>query len=73
MKTTIDIPDKVLKEAMRHTKASTKRDAVVRAMEEFNRRERLGKLADEIGKSDTFMSLEELMQMREADKRRSYE
>lgn len=73
MKTTIDIPEKVLKEAMRHTKASSRREAVLKAVEEFNRRERLGRLADEMGKSDTFMSLEELMSMREAEKRRSYE
>jgi len=58
---------------MRLTKASTKRDAVITAMTEYNRRERLARLADEMGKSDTFMSLEELMKMREADKNRSYE
>ncbi|HEY1685051.1 MAG TPA: type II toxin-antitoxin system VapB family antitoxin [Tepidisphaeraceae bacterium] len=72
MKTTIDIPEKTLKEAMRHTGASTKRDAVVQAMEEFNRRERLGKLADEMGQSDTFMSFEQLMTQRDRDKRRTY-
>ena len=73
MKTTIDIPEKVLKESMRLTKASTKREAVVKAMEEYNRRERLARLADMLGKSDTFMSYEELMEMREKDKRRRYD
>ncbi len=72
MKTTVDIPEAVLKEAMRHTRAATKREAVVKAMQEFNRRERLTRLADELGKSDTFMSLEELMELREQDKRRRY-
>ena len=73
MKTTVDIPDAVLQEAMRHTKATSKRDAVVRAIEEFNRRERLAKLAAKLGTSSTFMSHDELMKDRERDKRRSYE
>ena len=44
MKTTIDIPDDELKAAMRFTKAKTKRDAVVRALAEFNRRRRMAEL-----------------------------
>lgn len=71
MKTTVDIPDTVLEEAIRNTKASTKRDAIVKAMEEYNRRERLARLADSLGKSDTFMSFEELMKLREMDKPRA--
>ncbi|HZZ41504.1 MAG TPA: type II toxin-antitoxin system VapB family antitoxin [Tepidisphaeraceae bacterium] len=67
MKTSIDIPDKVLKEAMRHTKSSTKRDAVVKAMEEFNRRERMAALVKHLGTFEDFMTLEELMKMREMD------
>ena len=69
MKTTIDIPDKVLKEAMRNSKSSTKREAVVTAIEEYNRRFRLRRLADSFGKSTTFMTHDELMAMREADMR----
>jgi Arc/MetJ family transcription regulator len=38
MKTTIDIPEKVLRDAMRFTKAKTRREAVVTVLEEFNRR-----------------------------------
>jgi Arc/MetJ family transcription regulator len=37
MKTTIDIPEKALTDAMRYTGAKTKREAVVKALEEFNR------------------------------------
>ena len=37
MKTTIDIPDQALADAMRFTGAKTKREAVVKALEEFNR------------------------------------
>lgn len=41
MKTTIDIPEKELMDAMRFTKAKTKREAVVKALEDFNRRQRV--------------------------------
>lgn len=41
MKTTIDIPDAALEDAMRFTGAKTKREAVLTALEEFNRRRRV--------------------------------
>jgi Arc/MetJ family transcription regulator len=41
MKTTIDIPDQALADAMRFTGAKTKREAVVKALEEFNRLKRV--------------------------------
>lgn len=44
MKTTVDIPESELKDAMRFTKAKTKREAVVRVLEEFNRRRRMAEL-----------------------------
>ena len=44
MKTTVDIPENELKDAMRFTKARTKREAVVRVLEEFNRRRRMAEL-----------------------------
>ncbi len=37
MKTTIDIPEKTLRDAMRFTGAKTKREAVVAALVEMNR------------------------------------
>lgn len=40
MKTTIDIPESELKEAMDYLGAATKKDAVVAALREFNRRHR---------------------------------
>jgi Arc/MetJ family transcription regulator len=54
MKTTIDIPEKELEEAMRFTGAKTKREAVVRALEEFNGRRRVAELVKHFG---TFRSL----------------
>lgn len=64
MKTTLDIPEKLLAEAMKAAGATTKRDAVMRALEEFNRRDRLRKLTARLGSSDTFMSPEELSELR---------
>ena len=49
MKTTVDIPDNELKDAMRFTKAKTKREAIVTALEEFNRRRRMAELVKYAG------------------------
>ncbi len=55
MKTTVDIPENELKDAMRFTKARTKREAVVRILEEFNRRQRMAELVKYAGTfSDRF-------------------
>jgi len=64
MKTTIDIPDDVLDEAMRLTRASTKRDAVVGAMQEYIRREKLAAIIKHFGTFKDLMTQEELMDMR---------
>jgi Arc/MetJ family transcription regulator len=65
MKTTLDIPEDELKEAIRHTGAKTKREAVVIALSEFNRRRRLQKLAEKFGTLEDFMTQQELRRMRE--------
>lgn len=52
MKTTIDIPDEALKSAMRFTGAKTKREAVVKALEEFNRQQRVKELVASFGTWD---------------------
>lgn len=49
MKTTVDIPEKELKDAIRFTKAKTKREAIVRILEEFNRRQRMSELVKYAG------------------------
>jgi hypothetical protein len=55
MKTTIDIPEDELRDAMRFTKAKTKREAVVTVLEEFNRRRRMAELVKYSGTfSDSF-------------------
>ena len=65
MKTTVDIPDDELEEVIRHTRAQTKRDAIVTAISDFNRRKRLEKLAEQLGTFDNVMSLDELLRLRE--------
>ena len=52
MKTTIDIPDTALAEAMRYTGAKTKREAVVKALVEYNRQQRVKDLVASFGTWD---------------------
>ena len=42
MKTTIDIPEKMLEEALKYTGAKTKKEAVLTAIEKYNKLRRLG-------------------------------
>ena len=49
MKTTVDIPDRELKDAIRFTRAKTKREAIVRVIEEFNQRQRITELTKYAG------------------------
>jgi len=68
MKTTIDIPEELLVEAMKFTGAKTKRAAVVTAVERFNRLQRLERLNARVrGRFRAFMTQEELRAMRTAD------
>ena len=67
MKTTIDIPERLLAEAMKAAGTTTKRDAVLRALEDFNRRARLRKLTERLGRSETFMTPEQLQALRSLD------
>ncbi|MCI1728572.1 MAG: type II toxin-antitoxin system VapB family antitoxin [Chiayiivirga sp.] len=64
MKTTIDIPDKELADAMRFTRARTKREAVVIALEDFNRRKRMAELVKYAGTCTNMISPEELQALR---------
>lgn len=59
MKTTINIPDAALADAMRYTGAKTKREAVVKALEEFNRQQRVNDLIANFGTLD-FASNDEI-------------
>ncbi len=68
MKTSIDIPEGLLEEAMKFTGAKTKREAVVTAVERFNRLKRLERLNGRVrGQFKDFMTQADLKAMREAD------
>jgi len=65
MKTTVDIPAELLKETIRHTNTKTTRDAVVTALEKFNRLKRLEQLNARVrGQFRDFMTQEDLKVMR---------
>lgn len=49
MRTTIDIPDHELEDAIRFTKASTEREAAVAAIADYNRRKRMAELVKSAG------------------------
>jgi Arc/MetJ family transcription regulator len=68
MKTTIDIPEIAMQQAMKFTGAKTKREAVVTAVERFNRLKRLEKLNARVrGQFRDFMTQADLKAMRAMD------
>lgn len=64
MKTTVDIPDRQLENAIGFTKAKTKREAAVGAIVDSNRRIRMAELALYAGTSSGLMTPEELQALR---------
>ena len=63
---TIDIPAKVLSDALEHTGARTKQAAILAAVEQFNRRKRLERLAERLyGSMPNFMTQKDLEMVRE--------
>ena len=64
MKTTVDIPERELEDAIRFTNAKTKREAIVGAIADFNRRMRMAELARYAGTCDGLMTPEELQTLR---------
>jgi Arc/MetJ family transcription regulator len=64
MKTTVDIPEEELADAMRFTRARTKREAIVTAIVDFNRRRRMAELARRAGSCDQLMTADELQRLR---------
>ena len=64
MKTTIDIPENELSDVIRFTGATTKREAVVTAIAEFNRRRRMAELADYTGTCLDLLTADELRAQR---------
>ena len=64
MKTSLDIPDRELEDAIRFTRAKTKREAIVSAVKDFNRRMRMAELTRYAGTCDNLITPEELQATR---------
>jgi Arc/MetJ family transcription regulator len=64
MKTTVDIPDAELADVMRFTGATTKREAIVTAIADYNRRRRMASLIDHAGKAEALVTPDELQALR---------
>lgn len=64
MKTTVDIPDAELEDVMRFTRATTKREAIVTAIADYNRRRRMAALVEHAGTAESLISAEELQALR---------
>ena len=64
MKTTVDIPDRELADAIRFTNARTKREAIVGAIMYFNQRMRMSELASYAGTCPDLVTPEEIQAYR---------
>jgi hypothetical protein len=64
MKTTVDIPQDELEDAMRFTRARTKREAIVTAIADFNRRRRMAELVKRARSCAGLMTADELHRLR---------
>ena len=65
MRTTIDLDDDLVKEAMDLLGVKTKRAAIQRSLQEVIRRERRNRLKDRFGSLDLQLTLNDLEKMRE--------
>lgn len=64
MKTTVDIPKNELEDAIRFTKAKTKREAIVGAVADFNHRMRMAELVQYAGTCPDLITPQELQAAR---------
>ena len=64
MKTTVDVAENELSDAIRFTGAKTKREAVVTAIAEFDHRRRTAELADFAGTCPDLLTVDELLEQR---------
>ncbi|HMO17923.1 MAG TPA: DUF2191 domain-containing protein [Oligoflexia bacterium] len=64
MKTTVDIPDDMLKELVKNSRSSKKKDAILKAIEEYNRKCKLITLAKHLGTFEGLISKSELSNLR---------
>lgn len=67
MKTTVDIPEKMLRAAMKFAKAKTKREAILAALEEFNRQRGMATLVKYSGTFRSVMTNDEIEALETAE------
>jgi len=70
MKTTVDIPDELLKEAMKYSRAATKREAVVTALEDYTRRQRQAAFVKHLGTFKDTITSSQLRELRQSRMKR---
>ena len=66
MKTTIDIPNKELQDALRFSGEKTKRGAILAAVTDYNRRQRIAALVRHLGTCENLMTIDELVELRKS-------
>ena len=66
MKTTIDIPDGMLEELLSNTAARTKREAILTAIADYNRKIKIASLADVVGTFEDLVTNDELDKSRDS-------
>ena len=64
MKTTVDIPDDILKDVMRMSEAKTKKDAIILAMQEYIAKKKMASMSKYLGTFETLISQKELADIR---------
>jgi len=67
MRTTLDLPEELVEDARRLAGMRTKREAVVRALEEFVQAKRRAELIGMLGKTKMAVTQDDLEAMREDD------
>lgn len=65
MKTTIDIPDDIMRDALRVSGARSKREVVLHALQDYVRRKQVAGLARHAGTCEEIMTVDELLRLRE--------
>jgi hypothetical protein len=69
MKTTVDIPDEMLDELIKNSKAIKKKDAILTAIEEYNNKHKFLHLSKYLGTFEGLISRSELEKLRKVSKK----
>jgi len=67
MKTTVDIPDQELKDAMKFAGTRVKRTAIIAAVVDYNRRHKMAALTRHLGTCRDLITVDGLTKMRQME------